>query len=186
MEEENKKDEFALDDEARDVFGDIDTDSVGGGLADARISDEEARKAAEKAAHEAEMKKKYPNLRRGEDRYKFTDEDRKKGARAAAEAHKRKKSFKQAMEEFLSKPAKDKNGNEIEGMTILDAMVAAQVKEALSGNTKAFIACRDTSGEMPVTKIEATSTISEEDQKSIEDSLYESYKARIGAMGTGE
>lgn len=75
----------------------------------------------------------------------------KKAGKASGEARREKKRFQNAVLAALS--SKTDNGN-----TLLEEIVAAQFKRALSGDTRAFEALRDTSGEKPTDKVEASVT----------------------------
>lgn len=71
-----------------------------------------------------------------------------KGGKRSGEVRREKKLFQQAVLAALD--AKGENGN-----TVLVDMIAAQVKKALNGDTRAFEVIRDTSGEKPADKVEA-------------------------------
>lgn len=71
-----------------------------------------------------------------------------KGGRASGEARREKKLFQNAVLAALQ--AKGDSGKEI-----LAEIVAAQIKKALEGDTRAFDSLRDTSGEKPTDKVEA-------------------------------
>ena len=71
-----------------------------------------------------------------------------KGGKASGEARREKKLFQQAVLAALE--AKGESGN-----SVLVDMIAAQVKKALKGDTRAFEVIRDTSGEKPADKVEA-------------------------------
>ena len=64
-------------------------------------------------------------------------EQTSKGGRASGEARRAKKQFQG---------------------TVLERIVAAQVERALKGDTRAFEVLRDTSGEKPTDKVEASVT----------------------------
>lgn len=71
-----------------------------------------------------------------------------KGGKASGEARREKKLFQQAVLAALE--AKGESGN-----SVLVDMIAAQVKKAMKGDTRAFEVLRDTSGEKPADKVEA-------------------------------
>lgn len=73
----------------------------------------------------------------------------KRGGKASGEARREKKQFQQAVLAAL----KTSTGH---GSTMLEDVVAAQIKRALEGDTRAFEALRDTSGEKPTDKVEAS------------------------------
>lgn len=76
-------------------------------------------------------------------------EIQKKAGKASGEARREKKQFQKAILAALD--AVNEDGN-----TVLVNIIAAQVKKALNGDTKAFEVLRDTSGEKPTDKIEAS------------------------------
>ena len=71
-----------------------------------------------------------------------------KGGKASGEARREKKLFQKAVLAALE--AKGESGN-----SVLVDMIAAQVKKAMKGDTRAFEVLRDTSGEKPADKVEA-------------------------------
>ena len=75
----------------------------------------------------------------------------KKGGKASGEARREKKLFQKAVLAALE-AASGKGG------TLLEEIVSAQIKRALKGDTRAFEALRDTSGEKPTDKVEASVT----------------------------
>ena len=75
----------------------------------------------------------------------------KRGGKASGEARREKKQFQQAVLAALKTPTE-------RGSTMLEDIVAAQIKRALEGDTRAFEALRDTSGEKPTDKVEASVT----------------------------
>ena len=85
---------------------------------------------------------------------KSASEEREKGSKggkASGEARREKKLFQQAILAALK--ARTESGS-----TLLEDIVAAQVNKALEGDTRAFEALRDTSGEKPTDKVEASVT----------------------------
>ena len=75
----------------------------------------------------------------------------KKAGKASGEARREKKLFQKAVLAALE-AASGKGG------TLLEEIVSAQIKRALKGDTRAFEALRDTSGEKPTDKVEASVT----------------------------
>ena len=75
----------------------------------------------------------------------------KRGGKASGEARREKKQFQQAVLAALKTSTEH-------GSTMLEDIVAAQIKRALEGDTRAFEALRDTSGEKPTDKVEASVT----------------------------
>ena len=71
-----------------------------------------------------------------------------KGGKRSGEVRREKKLFQQAVLAALE--AKGESGD-----SVLVDMIAAQVKKALKGDTRAFEVLRDTSGEKPAEKVEA-------------------------------
>ena len=91
----------------------------------------------------------------------MTEEERKaigsKGGKASAEAKAHAKTFKEAMQWALELPAMkgnptvDKIAKRYPGLTNRDAMAIAMAAEAIQKqDVKAFVAVRDTTGELPV------------------------------------
>lgn len=70
------------------------------------------------------------------------------GGKRSGEVRREKKLFQQAVLAALE--AKGESGN-----TVLVDLIAAQVKKAMKGDTRAFEVLRDTSGEKPAEKVEA-------------------------------
>ena len=83
------------------------------------------------------------------------------------------KTFKQAIEEILAKPAKFKDIEELElvqGATNLDVIMAAALRQAAKGNVKAMDFLRDTIGQKPSERLEATvENLTAEDRELIEN-----------------
>lgn len=102
------------------------------------------------------------NLVRGEEAHKFTAEDHSKGGKASAEARRRKRDLRNALEILLEKDFKDKDGNMISGA---EAVTAKLFQQAMNGNVKAFETLRDTVGQKPVEKV----MIAEVDQSIIDE-----------------
>jgi hypothetical protein len=75
---------------------------------------------------------------------------RAKGGKAAGEAKRRKKLLKDAANDLLDEIIKNAKGDEKLGS---EALIMAQFKKALQGDTKAAEYIRDTAGQKPVDKI---------------------------------
>ncbi len=88
------------------------------------------------------------NLRPGE--YKFTQEDHKKAVIASAEARRRKRDIRLALEALLERDYKTKDGGSLSGA---ESIALRQMEKALRGDTKAFEVIRDTAGQKPVDKV---------------------------------
>ena len=84
--------------------------------------------------------------------HKFTQEEAKKGAQKSAEARRKKRDLKLAMQALLEADVKDKRTGET--MSGAEAIALAQYRKALKGDAKAFELIRDTSGQKPVEKVE--------------------------------
>ena len=93
------------------------------------------------------------NLLKGDDAHKFTPEEASKGGKASAEARRRKKDLRLALEMLLEKDFKDKNGKTISGT---EAVTAKLFEKAMKGDVRAFETLRDTVGQKPVDKLEVT------------------------------
>lgn len=100
------------------------------------------------------------NLRPGE--YKFTLEDAKKGAKKSAEARRKKRDLRQAIEILLETDIEGDDGQMQSGA---EALAVAQFKKALKGDTRAFEVLRDTAGQKPIEKVQ----VAEVDQDVIND-----------------
>jgi hypothetical protein len=84
--------------------------------------------------------------------HKFTQEEAKKGAQKSAEARRKKRDLRLAVQALLEADVKDKRTGET--MSGAEALAMAQYRKALKGDTKAFEVLRDTSGQKPVEKVE--------------------------------
>lgn len=84
--------------------------------------------------------------------HKFTQEEAKKGAQKSAEARRKKRDLKLAMQALLEADIKDKKTGDV--MSGAEAIAVAQYRKALKGDAKAFELIRDTSGQKPVEKVE--------------------------------
>lgn len=93
------------------------------------------------------------NLRPSE--YKLSREEAKKGGKASAEARRRKRDLRLALEALLESNVKKKDlkGKE-KNMTVAEAISMEQVKKALKGDSKAYEVVRDSTGQKPVDKIQ--------------------------------
>lgn len=89
------------------------------------------------------------NLRPSE--YKLSQEEAKKGGKASAEARRRKRDLRIALEMLLEKDFQDKSGNTITGT---EAITAKLFEQAMKGNVKAFETIRATVGQDPIQKVE--------------------------------
>lgn len=75
----------------------------------------------------------------------------KLGGKKSGEAKRAKKTMKEMLKYLLEQEISNKKG---EKATTLEAIMLAQIKEAMKGNTKAAQFVRDTIGEMPTVKQE--------------------------------
>lgn len=85
---------------------------------------------------------------------------------AKSKGHQKKKTMREMLDYLLEKELTSKNG---EKATTLEAMMTAMIKQGLNGNVKAVEFIRDTTGQKPTEKVEATNaTITVTDEKTIE------------------
>lgn len=84
------------------------------------------------------------------------------GGKASAEARRKKRDLRLAMEMLLEQDITGKDGTQKSGA---EAIAVAQFKKALKGDSKAFEVVRDTAGQKPVDKIQ----VAEVDQSVIND-----------------
>lgn len=89
------------------------------------------------------------NLKPGE--YKLTLEEQKKGGKASAEARRRKRDMRLALEMLLERDIPSKDGKT---MTGTEAISAKLFEQALKGNVKAYETIRATVGQDPVQKVQ--------------------------------
>lgn len=90
----------------------------------------------------------------------------RKGGIKSGEAKRRRKTMREMLDYLLEKELTNKNG---EKATTLEAMMTAIIKQGLNGNVKAVEFIRDTTGQKPTEKVEATNaTITVTDAKTIE------------------
>ena len=92
-----------------------------------------------------------------------------KGGAAASEARRRKKTLRDALQDWLASDSgvKDKQGNPLSGN---DLMVAVAVKEMARGNPRYWEIIRDTAGEKPVEKVmvaEVSQSVIDEVEKAV-------------------
>lgn len=84
------------------------------------------------------------------------------GGKASGEARRKKKKFKTMLGELMKLDVKNpthianlkKLGIDTEDATLQTVMAAAMIQQACNGNVKAYIAVRDTMGEVPKAKVE--------------------------------
>lgn len=74
----------------------------------------------------------------------------RKGGKASAEARRKKRDLRLALEMLLEKEYKDKRGESITGT---EAITAKLFEQAMKGNVKAFETIRATVGQDPVQKV---------------------------------
>ena len=102
------------------------------------------------------------NLVLGGEAHKLTVQEQSNGGKASAEARRKKRDLRAALEVLLERDVSDGNGNTITGA---QALTARLYKEALKGNVKAFEVLRDTVGQKPVEKV----IVADVDQEIIEE-----------------
>ena len=73
----------------------------------------------------------------------------RKGGKASGKKKQERKTFREGLLLLLNEPLKDKAGN-VTDKTTQDVIIAALVKRAANGDTRAFEMIRDTIGEKPV------------------------------------
>ena len=104
--------------------------------------------------HENSLKNLKPIQKGG----RSNEEAKKRGAKGGlkrSENMKRNNSMKEMLNYLLDKEIENKNGDKV---NTLEALMIAQIKEALKGNTKAVQFIRDTIGELPTQNVVATNT----------------------------
>jgi len=74
----------------------------------------------------------------------------KKGGLASAEARRKKRDLRLAIETLLEKDYTSKNGETVSGA---EAIAIKQFEKAMKGDTRAFEVLRDTAGQKPVEKV---------------------------------
>lgn len=102
------------------------------------------------------------NLVLGGEAHKLTVQEQSNGGKASAEARRKKRDLRAALEVLLEREVSDGNGGTITGA---QALTARLYKEALKGNVKAFEVLRDTVGQKPVEKV----VVAEVDQNIIDE-----------------
>lgn len=83
-------------------------------------------------------------------------ENGRKGGIASGEARKAKKTLREAMQILMEADLTGKDGKT---MTGTEAMAAKAFQAALKGDWKAWELVRDTAGQKPVDKVQATQTV---------------------------
>ena len=83
----------------------------------------------------------------------LTVDELSKGGQNSAEARRRKRDIRLALEALLEKDITDKHGNT---MSTAEAIAIKQIEKALKGDTKAFEVVRDSAGQKPSDKIDVT------------------------------
>lgn len=102
------------------------------------------------------------NLAKGK---KFSKENQP-SPEAKSRGHQKRKTMREMLDYLLEKELTSKSG---EKATTLEAMMTAMIKQGLNGNVKAVEFIRDTTGQKPTEKVEATNaTIAVTDEKTIE------------------
>jgi general stress protein YciG len=97
-----------------------------------------------------------------------------KGGKASAEARRKKRDLRLALEALLESDVKKKDlsGKE-QNMSVAEAMSLEQVRKALKGDSKAYEIVRDSCGQKPVDKIQVAEVdaevISEVEKAVLED-----------------
>lgn len=102
------------------------------------------------------------NLLKGDDVHKFTLEEASKGGKASAEARRKKRDLRNALEMLLEKEFVGIDGTKKTGTEVIASKLFEQ---AIKGNVKAFETIRATVGQDPVQKL----MISEVDQDVINE-----------------
>jgi hypothetical protein len=91
------------------------------------------------------------NLVKGDEAHKLTAEEQSAGGKASAEARRKKRDLRLAMEMLLEQDITGKDGTVKSGA---EAIAVQQFKKALKGDSKAFEVIRDTAGQKPIDKIQ--------------------------------
>lgn len=110
--------------------------------------------------------KREENLRPCE--YQFTQDDHKKGGKASAEARRRRRDIRVAMEALLEK----KYNTSIGELSGAEAISLKQMEKALKGDPKAFELVRDSAGQKPIEKVvvaEVEQAVIDEVEKAVLD-----------------
>ena len=98
----------------------------------------------------------------GERTEKEQREIQQKGGKASAEARRKKRDLREALEMLLEKDFKDRNGNVLSGTEVITAKL---FEKASKGDVRAFETIRSTVGQDPVQKV----MIAEVDQSVIDE-----------------
>lgn len=93
------------------------------------------------------------NLVKGNEIHKFTPEEASKGGKKSAEARRKKRDLRIALEMLLEKDFKDKKGTTATGA---EAICAKLFEQAMKGNIRAFETIRSTVGQDPIQKVQVT------------------------------
>lgn len=101
------------------------------------------------------------NLVRGDQAHKLTAEEQSMGGKASAEARRKKRDLRRALEMLLEKDYIDKNGKVATGA---EAISTKLFEQAMKGNVKAFETIRSTVGQDPVQKVEQVNIDAEYEQ----------------------
>lgn len=91
-----------------------------------------------------------PNSQRSPNKLR---ENGKKGGRASGAARRRRKTMKEDLKALLAGKTKREDGTE---STMQQDITLALLEAALKGDVKAYLAIRDTIGEKPAEKVEAS------------------------------
>lgn len=120
------------------------------------------------------------------------DEQRKIAARggiASGEARRKKKKFKAVLNELMKMDVINRDhieilesiGIDVDSATLQTVIAAAMVQQACNGNVKAYIAVRDTLGEVPKAKVEVDGEL--QTQNDIMKAAYEDAAIAIKKNG---
>lgn len=90
------------------------------------------------------------NLLKGDEKHKLTPEEQSKGGMASAEARRKKRDIRAALEALLEKTYKGKGGEELSGAEVI---ALKQMEKAIKGDTRAFEVVRDSAGQKPIEKV---------------------------------
>lgn len=98
------------------------------------------------------------------------DERASEAGKKSAESRLARKTLREELLSLLESDVVDKKGNTKQAQV---AMSAALIKQAISGNTKAFEIIRDTIGEKPVDKVEMKTDVNIEESTARLKSLFD-------------
>ena len=110
------------------------------------------------------------NLVRGDEAHKLTAEEASKGGKASAEARRKKRDLRLALEILLEKEYKDKSGKEVTGA---EAVSTKLFEKAMKGDVRAYETIRDTVGQKPVEQIRVQQIDKDESRKELNEILSE-------------